>query len=137
MVAEEALDGRYGRAPPRRNVLEVRGRTAGGTTLRSILPRRTREIGVRRALGAQAVDVLRLVWGQAVVLTLLGAAVGLGVALAGTELLRPLLFGVAPREAGTLAALTALLLAVCAAASLAAAWRATRIDPLVALRESE
>ena len=99
--------------------------------------RRTREIGVRRALGAQAVDVLRLVWGQAVLLTLLGAAIGLGVALPAAELLRPLLFGVVPREAGTFAGLTALLLAVCAAASLLAAWRATRIDPLVALRESE
>ena len=99
--------------------------------------RRTREIGVRRALGAQAVDVLGLVWGQAVVLTLLGAAIGLGAALAAAELLRPLLFGVAPREAGTLAVLTALLLAVCAAASLPAAWRATRIEPLAALREPD
>ena len=99
--------------------------------------RRTREIGVRRALGAQALDVLRLVWGQALALTLLGAAVGLGVALAAAELLRPLLFGVAPRAAGTLAVHTALLLAVCASASLLAAWRATRIDPLAALRQSD
>lgn len=99
--------------------------------------RRTREIGVRRALGAQALDVLRLVWGQALALTLLGAAVGLGVALVATELLRPLLFGVAPREAGALAVHTALLLAVCASASLLAAWRATRIDPVAALRESD
>ena len=99
--------------------------------------RRTREIGVRRALGGQAFDVLRLVWGQALVLTLLGAALGLGVALVAAELLRPLLFGVAPREAGTLAVLTALLLAVCGTASLLAAWRATRIDPLAALRESD
>ena len=99
--------------------------------------RRTREIGVRRALGARTADVLRLVWGQALALTLLGAAVGLGVALAAAELLRPLLFGVAPREAGTLTVLTALLVAVCASASLLAAWRATRIDPLAALRDSE
>ena len=99
--------------------------------------RRTKEIGVRRALGARAVDVLRLVCGHAVVLTLLGAAIGLGVALPASELLRPLLFGVAPREAGALGALTALLLAACAAASLLAAWRATRIDPLAALRETE
>ena len=98
--------------------------------------RRTKEIGVRRALGAQAVDVLRLVWGQAVRCTLLGAAIGLGVALASSELLRPLLFGVAPREAGMLGVLTALLLAVCAVASFLAAWRATRIHPLVALRET-
>ena len=99
--------------------------------------RRTREISVRRALGAQAVDVLRLVWGQAVMLTLLGTAIGLGVAFAASEWLRPLLFGVAPRAVGTFAMLTALLLAVCLGASLLAAWRATRIDPLVALRESE
>ncbi len=97
--------------------------------------RRTREIAVRRALGAQAVDILRLVWGRAVVLTLLGAAVGLGVALAATELLRPLLFGVAPREAGALVALTVLLVVVCGVASLLAAWRATRIDPVAALRK--
>ena len=99
--------------------------------------RRTREIGVRRALGAQAADVLGLVWGQAVVLTLVGSAIGLGVALAASEVLRPLLFGVAPREAETFALLTALLFSACAAASLLAAWRATRIDPLVALRETE
>ena len=98
---------------------------------------RTREIGVRRALGAQAFDVLRLVWGQAVGLSVFGAAVGLAAALAAVELLRPLLFGVAPREPGTLAVLTVLLLAVCAAASLLAARRATRIDPLTALRASE
>ena len=99
--------------------------------------KRTHEIGVRRALGAQPVDVLWIVGVQAIVLTLLGAAIGLGLALAVGQLLRPLLFGVAPREAGTLAVLTALLLAVCAAASLLAAWRATRIEPLTALRESE
>ena len=99
--------------------------------------RRTREIGVRRALGARAVDVLRLVCGQAVAFSLLGAVIGLGVALPAGELLRPLLFGVAPREAGTFGVLTALFLAVCAAASLFAAWRATRIDPLAALRETE
>ena len=67
----------------------------------------------------------------------LGAALGFGAALPISELIRPLLFGVAPRAAGTLAGLTALLVAVCAAASLLAAWRATRIDPLAAFRESE
>ena len=51
--------------------------------------RRTREIGVRRALGAQVVDMLRLVWGQAIVLTPLGAAIGLGLALTAGELIRP------------------------------------------------
>lgn len=99
--------------------------------------RRTKEIGVRRALGAQAGDVLRLVWGQAVGLTLLGAAIGLAAAFTASELLRPLLFGVAPREAGAYALFTALLVAVCAGASLLAARRATRIDPLVAIRTTE
>ena len=61
-----------------------------GTVAYGVAPR-TREIGVRRALGAQAFDVLRLVWGKALVLTLLGAALGLGVALVAAELLRPLL----------------------------------------------
>ena len=107
-----------------------------GTVAYSVT-RREREIGVRRALGAQAQDVLRLVWGQAIQLTLLGAALGLGAALPISELIRPLLFGVAPRAAGTLAGLTALLVAVCAAASLLAAWRATRIDSLAVLRDSE
>ena len=98
--------------------------------------RRTREVAVRRAVGAQTREVLRLVWGQALGLALLGAAIGLGVAYASSALLRPLLFGVAPLEPGIFAGLTALLLAICAAASLLAARRATRIEPLVALQDS-
>ena len=95
---------------------------------------RTREVGVRRALGAQARDVVRLVWSQAIGLTLLGAGVGVVVALPVSEALRPLLFGVEPREIGTLTVVAAVLLVVCASASFLAAYRATRIDPMVALR---
>lgn len=95
---------------------------------------RTREIGVRRALGAQAVDVVSLVWTHAMLLTLLGASIGTASALLLGESIRPLLFGVTPHDATTLASLGATLLLVCAAASLLAAWRATRIDPVTALR---
>ncbi len=95
---------------------------------------RTHEIGVRRALGAQAVDVVSLVWTHAILLTLLGASIGTASALLLGESLRPLLFGVTPHDATTLASLVATLLLVCAAASLLAAWRATRIDPVTALR---
>ena len=95
---------------------------------------RTHEIGVRRALGAQAADVLSLVWTHAILLTLLGASIGTASALLLGESLRPLLFGVTPHDATTLGSLVATLLLVCAAASLLAAWRATRIDPVTALR---
>lgn len=98
--------------------------------------RRTREIAVRRAVGAQTRDVLRLVWGQSLGLALLGGLIGLGAALASGALLRPLLFGVTPLEPGILAGLAALLLAICAAASLLAARRATTIEPLAALQDS-
>ncbi|MYD71452.1 MAG: FtsX-like permease family protein [Acidobacteria bacterium] len=98
--------------------------------------RRTREIAVRRAVGARPADVLRLVWGQSVSLALLGAAIGVGVAFASSGLLRPLLFGVTPLAPAIIAGLTALLLTICAAASLLAARRATRIEPLAALRDS-
>ena len=97
--------------------------------------RRTREIAVRRAVGARSSDVLRLVWGQSLGLALLGSAIGLGVAFASNPLLSPLLFGVTPLEPALVAGLTALLLTVCAAASLLAAWRATKIEPLAALRK--
>ena len=99
--------------------------------------RRTREIAVRRAVGARTRDVLRLVWGQSLGLALLGAIIGLGAALASGALLRPLLFGVTPLEPGILAGLAALLLAICAAASLLAARRATTIEPLAALQDSD
>ena len=97
--------------------------------------RRTREIAVRRAVGARSSDVLRLVWGQSVSLALLGAAIGVSAAFASGALLRPLLFGVTPLEPALVVGLAILLLAVCAAASLLAARRATKIEPLAALRD--
>ncbi len=96
---------------------------------------RTREVAVRRAVGARTAEVLRLVWGQSLGLALLGSAIGLGVAFASNPLLSPLLFSVTPMEPALIVGLTALLLTACAAASLLAAWRATKIEPLAALRE--
>ena len=97
--------------------------------------RRTREIGIRMALGATGGQVRRLVLGRALALTLAGAGVGVGAALAATRLLRGLLFGVSATDPWTFAAAPALL----AATALAAAWlparRAVRLDPTAALRE--
>lgn len=94
---------------------------------------RTHEIGVRMALGAQRVDVARLVLGRGVFLTLLGLAIGIAGALALGRYLETLLFEVKPADPATLAAVIALLLAVAIAACLLPARRATRVDPMVAL----
>jgi putative ABC transport system permease protein len=96
---------------------------------------RTREIGIRVALGAARREVLRLVVGQGMRLTLAGIAVGALGALAATRLLRSLLYGISPTDPVTYAALAALLTAVAFAACVVPAWRAARVDPIVALRE--
>ena len=104
-----------------------------GTVAYSVT-QRTREIGVRRALGAQAIDVLRVACGQALALTVMGLGIGLAVGILASEAMRPLLFGVVPREPRMLAVPVVLLLLLCGSASLLAAYRATKIDPMVALR---
>jgi predicted permease len=96
--------------------------------------RRTREIGIRMAIGAQAGSVIRLVMGHAVVVAALGAVAGLCVSLGLTRLLRTLLFGVKPGDPTTLLCVLGLLAIVALAASLLPARRATRVDPLIALR---
>jgi putative ABC transport system permease protein len=94
----------------------------------------TQEIGVRRALGAQSGDVLRLVLGYAFVLALAGLVIGVPAALALTRLLSTQLFGIAPHDPVTFAAVSALLLAVAVGACLAPALKAMNVDPNVALR---
>ncbi len=96
---------------------------------------RTREIGIRSALGASRGSILGLVARSAFALTGLGVVLGVGGALVGTELLTSLLYGVTPTDRATLVAVGALLLVVALAAAVVPAWRAVRVDPVVALRE--
>jgi putative ABC transport system permease protein len=95
---------------------------------------RTREIGVRMALGAQSGDVMKLVVGQGVNLALVGVLIGMGVALAVTRLMRSLLFGVSAIDPLTFVVVAASLTLVALAACWIPARRATKVDPLAALR---
>lgn len=96
--------------------------------------RRTREIGIRMAIGAQVGNVMRLVIGEAVVLAALGAVVGVGISLGAARLLTTLLYGVKPGDPITLLSVTFLLAIVALGACWLPARRATKVDPLVALR---
>jgi predicted permease len=96
--------------------------------------RRTQEIGIRMTLGAQRSAVLRMVLANGLRLSAVGLAVGLTVSLAATPLLRTLLIGISPWDPTTFVAICALLCAAALVASWVPASRATRVDPIVALR---
>ena len=96
--------------------------------------RRTREIGVRVALGAESGDVLRMILGQGLRTIFFGVAIGIVGSLALTRTVASLLFGVTATDPLTYAAVTFLLVLVALCACWVPARRATRVDPLVALR---
>ncbi|HEU5402964.1 MAG TPA: ABC transporter permease [Terriglobales bacterium] len=96
--------------------------------------RRTRELGIRLALGAQRGSVLRMILRETLALTLIGIIIGVPCALAATRLIAHMLFGVMPYDTVTLAVVTIALMAVAAIAGYMPARRAMRVDPMVALR---
>jgi predicted permease len=96
--------------------------------------RRTHEIGIRVALGARRADILRLVMRQTVLVLAVGAALGIGLALTASRLIRSVLFGVAATDPVAIGAALAVLIGVALAAAYGPARRASRLDPTQALR---
>jgi predicted permease len=103
--------------------------------LAQMVAARTREIGIRRALGATGRDVLTLVLVRGLSLAGAGVAIGLVAAWAGARALKSLLFEVSPTDPATFGGVALLLLGVALLTGLLPAWRAARVDPLVALRQ--
>jgi predicted permease len=99
-----------------------------------VVSQRRREVGIRIALGARRSDVIRMVLGHGMRLTLIGAACGLVAAVALTRLVAGLLYGISPTDPWTLGSVTAVLAAVAFLACLVPARRAAGVDPVVALR---
>jgi len=96
--------------------------------------RRTREIGIRMAMGAQRADVVRMVLRQGMMLVMIGSAAGLGLAAAGSRLFANLLYGVAPLDPVTFGGAALLFAAIGLAACVVPARRAVRIDAMEAVR---
>jgi predicted permease len=95
--------------------------------------RRTNEIGIRMALGAQAVRVLRMIIKESLIVVAIGILSGIGVALAAGRLVTSLLFGLAPTDPVTIVGAIAVMLTVALVAAYLPARRASRVDPLIAL----
>jgi ABC-type antimicrobial peptide transport system permease subunit len=99
-----------------------------------LVSQRTGELGLRMALGCAPGGVVRLVPARALAMAGAGLVAGVGLSFAGARLMTTLLFGVRPGDLGGYAAAALAIVAVTLAAALAPAWRASRIDPAVALR---
>ena len=95
---------------------------------------RTKEIGIRMAIGANRIDVVRMILREATLLTVTGLVIGAGLALAAAQAAKSLLYGLKPRDPLTLVMAIVTLSAVAALASFLPAYRASRLDPLIALR---
>jgi predicted permease len=95
---------------------------------------RTSELGIRMALGAQRGNVLWIILREALTVTIIGAAIGLATALAATKVLASMLYGLTARDPVTLIGAAAVLIAVATLAAAIPAWRASRTDPMTALR---
>jgi putative ABC transport system permease protein len=95
---------------------------------------RTRELGIRISVGAKQQDVLRLILGQTLILAVIGIAGGLVTAVAVTRFVADLLYGIGPADPATFTLVAVLLVLVSLAAGYVPARRATRIDPMIALR---
>jgi predicted lysophospholipase L1 biosynthesis ABC-type transport system permease subunit len=103
--------------------------------LAQMVAARTREIGIRRALGASGQSVLALVLGRGLSLAGAGITIGLATSWATTRILKSLLFDVSPTDPATFATVTLILFAIAVLAALVPAWRALRVSPFVALRQ--
>jgi predicted permease len=103
-------------------------------TLSYMVSQRTREIGIRMALGAQSVEVRRMIVKHGGRVTLIGVVIGVTVSLMLTRLLDRLLFGVAAIDMVTFVAMSAVMIGVALLASYIPAWRASSVDPIVSLR---
>jgi predicted permease len=138
---EDLMEGEGGQ---RRLLLLLLGCFAGAALLLAVIgiygvvaysvAQRTPEVGIRRALGAQHMDILRLVVGQGLTLTLAGVALGIGGAIALTRVMASLLFQTSATDSVIFAGIALLFLIVALVASYIPARRATRIDPMMALR---
>jgi ABC-type antimicrobial peptide transport system permease subunit len=104
-------------------------------TLSYLVSIRQREVGLRLALGALRVQIVRQYLGQGMRVSLLGCVAGLGLSVAFTKVLDGMLFGVSPWDAITMTGVVVLVIAVSIAASLLPAARAARVEPMQVLRE--
>jgi putative ABC transport system permease protein len=103
-------------------------------TISYSVAQRTREIGTRMALGAQQVNILKLVVSQGMVLAIMGVTLGVAGALLAARAIESMLFEVGPSDPMTLLGVTAIVFLVAMLATIVPAWRAAAIDPLEALR---